>query len=117
MIIRVFIDMSSFMIILFVFILSGTFLDQYFMLTTENKDTDFNTFIELLRDNYFVALGDFSYEDISPYRYVTLLIYTIVLLVVMMNLLIAVISETFAEFMSNRIDYDLLEILNLIQDY
>ena len=45
------------------------------------------------------------------------MIYTLLLLVIMMNLLIAVISETFNEFNSNRVDYDLLEVLHLIQDY
>ena len=117
MIIRVFVDMSSFLIILFAIILSGTFLDQYFRLLSDNKDTSFTTFIEILRENYFVALGDFQYEEITPYRWVTLMVYTLLLLVIMMNLLIAVISETFSEFVTNKEDYDLLEVINLVEDY
>ena len=52
----------------------------------------------VLQENYLIATGDWDTGEYSSYRKVMFYFYTLILTVVMMNLLIAVISDTYANF-------------------
>ena len=64
-----------------------------------------------------VALGDWDTSNFSSIRWVTFTCYTVVLTVIMMNLLIAVLSDTFANFQVNSEVYNLREVLELVIEY
>jgi hypothetical protein len=61
----------------------------------------------VLLENYLIATGDWDIGEYSIMRKVMFYFYSLILTVVMMNLLIAVISDTYANYTVAEEEYNL----------
>ena len=109
MIIRVIIDMIPFMIVLFIGIIA--FGNAFLIIALSNKEEE-DVFVTGLVNSivyvYMLSLGDFNDgfgKNHTTLVWVLFLIATLFNLVVMFNLLIAIISETFAKVNENSEAY------------
>lgn len=121
MIVQVCLDMKVFMFILLVVILA--FADSFYGISRENEPEHVfaETFWDALMYAFLMALGDWSVPDalgkkVIPMAYILFLLSTIFNLIVMLNLLIAIISETFAEVNSNAEKFGYKEKAQLIAE-
>ena len=117
MIIRVFYDFVAFVVIFLNFIGLAVLIDQYFDVSETGEEATLNSYFKMLQNHYLLSLGEFAFDELTDKRLAMFFIYTVVLLVIMMNLLIAVISSTYEDFTENREDYDLQELIHLCLDY
>lgn len=122
MILQVTSDMTVFMFVLLFTILG--FADAMYTISRANKPNTevvdvatheidpalfnyFNSYLDSIINSYLTALGDFSYGDFDSssngkISWVIFLLASILNCVVMLNLLIAVVSETFATVLSQK---------------
>jgi hypothetical protein len=121
MIIQVVADMKIFMMILVITIF--TFADAFYGISRENPPGDrfANDFWDALRYSYLISQGDWDAYDsigskVRPLVMVLFVSATIFQLIVMMNLLIAIISETFAEVNDNMGKFNYQEKASLIAE-
>ena len=81
-----------------------------------------NKVIDSLIAMYMLALGDFNYGGFTNYEYVGevwifFIFGTFICLIVFMNMLIAIMGNTFASVMDAQVETSLLENLHLIFDH
>ena len=127
-IIQVLIDMKVFVVILLMSLLafSGTF----FILAQNNEGDDIyaKSYIQSLMQTFQLMLGDFDTDKFGkvgfPIVYFVFTIAAVFLIVIMLNILIAIISDTFENVQSQqkRMMYKefaqlILENIHLLQDY
>ena len=107
MIIEVIYDMRSFMLLLLITI--AAFGDSLLSISLSNdeKNQFIGGFVESMTYTYRLILGDWSTDDFGevalPLVWTLFLLCTIFNMIVMLNLLIAIISETFARVNENAI--------------
>lgn len=107
MIIQVVVDMRIFLVVLCIIFFG--FADAFVTLSlgTENEDDRYvNNFSESLVYTYRIGLGDFDVEkfanNVQPTTvWILFLLCTVLNVIVMLNLLIAIISESFANIQTN----------------
>ena len=117
MILRVYLDIIAFMLVLGLFVLGlGMIALQLSFLRDDDKKL---TFLKAIEICYLLALGDFDSWDTKtePYDFVEFIIFTIILTLVMLNLLIAIISNAYEEVKQERDYFDLKEKLGIISDF
>jgi hypothetical protein len=131
----VFVDISWFLFV-FIFTVFG-FADAMYTISRANlmdeataekvgEETDkfvyFKSYPRSIIDSYLVALGDFGMPpdfDASPNRLISWFIFGIATMlncIVMLNLLIAIVSETFAEVHGEKDQNSYLQKVNLISE-
>jgi len=100
-------DIRIFMFILLITLLA--FADAMYTISRSNDEGKeyFGSYLEALINAYLLALGDFSYGSFdesgnSELSWTVFFFATMLNCVVMLNLLIAIVSETFAEVLSNK---------------
>ena len=117
MILRVFFDIVSFLVILSLFIF-GLAMIAY-EISILNEDDTTLTFGKAITICYLLALGEFS--DWEPkknfFSLAEFIVATIILTLVMLNLLIAIISNAYEEVKAEREYFDLKEKLSIISDF
>lgn len=123
MIYEVITDMIAFMIVL---ALSCVALaDAYFSVTNAEREEgalSFAKFQNAFKFMYLQTLGEFyapdemGMEDWSPALWILFFISSMVNLIVMLNLLIAVISETYSRVNEKKNEYDYKEKIALVDD-
>lgn len=120
MIIEVIYDMKAFMLVWLISILA--FSDSFLGLSLANPpDTKFIMgFIDSFTFTYRLILGDWDTKDFGnvalPLVWILFLLCTIFNLIVMLNLLIAIISETFSRVNGNAISTGYKEMASLISE-
>jgi hypothetical protein len=121
MIVRVIYDMRIFMFILLVVIFA--FSDAFYGISRENEPGDefIKDFWEALLFTYLMTLGDWDIPDtlgkkVLPLGHILFIAASIFNLTVMLNLLIAIISETFGEVNNNRDKFSYQEKAGLIAE-
>lgn len=104
-IVEVVVDMKVFMVILLMSLL--TFAGSFYILAKNNKDGEvfIESYIDSLLKLFELMLGSFDTEKYqksvgSPIVYFTFALSALFLIVIMLNLLIAIISDTFANAQS-----------------
>lgn len=110
MILRVFFDIVAFLVILFLFIIGLSMIAQQISFIDDNEDKNL-TFRQAITFSYLLALGEFS--DWEPksnvFGLIEFVVMTIILTLVMLNLLIAIISNAYEEVKAEREYFDLKE--------
>ena len=87
-----------------------------------NEDTGFfeneasAPFLQSFRDIYLLTLGEFDLNDLGTAQWVLFFVATFLLQIMMFNLLIAILSDTFAKVMEEIDESDQIEKNNLIID-
>lgn len=121
MIIEVVLDMKAFMLVWMISILA--FSDSFLGLSLANPpDQRFiqKGFLDAFTFTYRLILGDWNTENFGgvavPLVWILFLLCTIFNLIVMLNLLIAIISETFARVNANAISTGYKEMASLIAE-
>jgi hypothetical protein len=104
MIIEVIVDMKNFFLVLLVAI--AAFADSLLIISINSENPYATGFTDAMIYTYRIILGDFSTDELSdtkvPWLSMSLLILcTLFNMIVMLNLLIAIISETFAKVNNN----------------
>ena len=107
MIVKVFVDIIPFLLILLSYLVQYTFIDQQLSRLTGSM-TNYSDFI---KENYVIAYGDWEIEGFTTQRWIIFIIHTIVGPLVLMNLLISVISDTFNQFIVKKQEENLKELL------
>lgn len=104
-IVEVVVDMKVFMVILLMSLL--TFAGSFYILAQNNKGDDvfIESYVDSLLKLFELMLGSFDTEQYeksvgSPIVYFTFALSAVFLIVIMLNLLIAIISDTFANAQS-----------------
>ena len=69
-----------------------------------------------MRDMYLLAFGEFNLDDLNFAEWCMFFLSTILIQIMMLNLLIAILSETFARVTGEIEESDMIEINNLILD-
>jgi hypothetical protein len=92
-------DLGTFILILLLVILA------YAQITISIEDSgDAKTFDELSRQAYVLAFGDFGgFDTFTFVKFMVFVIFSFVVPLVMMNLLIAIISDSYAVITSNQV--------------
>ena len=80
-------DIRGFLILLLYSVAAFTFL---FMLAQPGEDLDLS-----LLESYLTALGDWSVDEMNLTKLILFILATVFNLVIMLNLLISIIGETF----------------------
>ena len=80
----------------------------------EDEPKVFGTF---LLQNYLLMYGDWDTEGLPVHELITLIVLTLLGPLILMNLLIAIISETFNNYNQNREEYDMRELVRLVLDF
>ena len=115
MILKVFFDMLSFLIILFLCMAAISMVSMNLKLLRD-EEADFETsFIDV----YLLALGEFRTLETTDtlIEWIQFIVTTIVMTLVLLNLLIAIISNTYEEVKGQRAFFDLKEKLGIISDF
>ena len=105
MIQQVVLDMRSFLLILFIVI--AAFGDAFMSISSANEDADKFTFsfIDSFLYTYRIILGDFNTDGFGTVSvvlvWILFLMCTVFNMIILLNLLISIISETFANVNSN----------------
>jgi len=86
------------------------------------KSTGIKQFVDSAISSYFIVLGKFSYDNYSssPNIYsvwITLILATFMNCVVFMNMLIAIMGQTFKDVNEASEETGLFEQVNLIEDF
>ena len=69
-----------------------------------------------MRDIYLLAFGEFDLDDLSFTEWCLFIFSTILIQIMLLNLLIAILSETFSTVMGQIDESDMMELNNLIID-
>ena len=86
-----------------------------FSISLRANDFNFNTNMKIsLMQHYRLMYGDFNVEDISIAGQILFVIASALITLVMMNLLIAIISDTFNRVISENVPLDYLELCKMI---
>ena len=102
LIIEVFKDMESFFYILVHSLVS--FAVAYYCLSSDRSSRNF---WEEIGGMYRLTYGDFAYvDDYGVFEWTFFVVSTLIVPLVMMNLLIAIISDSFERVYSNKLSYD-----------
>ena len=120
---RVFVDMKFFIILLLTAILAFSAIEtQLSKSISPSEDSffnpEFNFFLKKINGIYNIGYG--NWEDSSTYTanfYFFYLLETLLVPLVMFNLLIAIISETFADFQENKTLIDYRELIGILADF
>mmetsp|Transcript_14505 Transcript_14505/g.14597 ORF Transcript_14505/g.14597 Transcript_14505/m.14597 type:complete len:211 (+) Transcript_14505:2937-3569(+) len=88
-------DMSSFMILLFYSTLAFSFI----FLITEQDDQ--KSFVSYIANSYLFNLGESNSDGLNVIQSVTFLITTMINVIVMMNLLVSILGDTFDKVQEN----------------
>ena len=115
MILKVFIDMLSFITILFLFMVATSMISMNIgQLRGETED-----FSKAFITTYLLALGEFQglEEKNTLVEWIQFIVSTIIFTLVLLNLLIAIISNTYEEVKEQREFFDLKEKLGIISDF
>ncbi len=100
-IIEVVVDMRHFLLIMLLTIVA--FGDAMRSISTSEleKDQFISDYIHLFTYVYRMVLGDFSSDDFGsiarPYMWILFVLCTVINMIIMLNLLVAIISESFAK--------------------
>jgi len=105
MIVEVVIDMRHFLLVLFVTIIG--FGNAFLVLSLgnvgnslEDKNVFIGTFVDSIFYSYRMALGDFATDEFGevgvPLVWILFIVFTVFNMIVMLNLLIAIISDSYA---------------------
>ena len=79
----------------------------------QNIEEPFYTY---MREIYLLGLGEFNLDDLSLAEWGLFILGTVLIQIMMFNLLIAILSETFARVTSEIDESDMIEINNHIID-
>lgn len=101
-------DVFIFCILLILVLVLFTCIGQVSFAGSTGFDSFFNTF-KLL---FSAALGDFSFDGYNNRVVVFLMIYLLVNLVLMLNLLIALLSNTFSMYSSRSVGLYLKDVIH-----
>jgi hypothetical protein len=100
--------MNAFMIVLITALLG-------FTITYEALNEDGTTdFVGALKHNYGLMYGDFSTDDYENAGWILFIIASILMTLIMLNMLIAIMSDTYARVMGEIIPSDFKELNNMI---
>jgi hypothetical protein len=104
MIIEVVVDMKNFFLVLLIAV--AAFADSLLIISLNSETPFASSFIDSMIYTYRIILGDFAVDEVSDTKVswlsMSLLIAcTVFNMIVMLNLLIAIISETFGKVNSN----------------
>jgi len=110
--------MLIFLFILFIAVLA--FGDAFYSLSNSRpKEERFTSgYLHALISTYLIGLGEFNIEDYGE-NYLPQVLFTLCTIfncVVMLNLLIAIISDTYARVMATQNEYAMRERANIITD-
>lgn len=106
MLIEVVKDMRYFILVLLITIIA--FANSYFTISRANDDENefASTYIDALLYSYEMALGNWDLGSMGevalPYAYILFVIATLFNTIIMLNLLIAIISDTYARVQEKR---------------
>ena len=122
MIVRVIIDMKVFLLVLLIVIMA--FADSFYGIIRNNPEGSYFAtfdFWDSFLFAFLLALGDWSVPAtfgtvLVPMMQILFMMSTLFNLIVMLNLLIAIISETFAEVNSNKEKFNYQEKAQLISE-
>lgn len=117
LIVQVVKDIRYFLLLIFLFLLS--FNSSTYFLQSSFNSTDSFGFMGSFTLFYRLLLGDFNqYDDLdvidSYFLWVVMLIFTLLLVIVLLNLLISIISDSFSKVFSVKKQARTYELLNLI---
>jgi WD40 repeat protein len=99
-------DSSSFLIILFY----STFAFCVMYASTSNS----NTFSEAWQNSYKLDMGEFTFTNDDNLKWTCFHLATLINCILMLNLLIAILSDAFERFQMRASEADLMEMLDLI---
>jgi hypothetical protein len=72
--------------------------------------------IEAIEYSYLLTLGEFSIDNFDGFAWILFAIATLVNMIVMLNLLVAIISSTYARVIGDQIEQAYKERVSLIHD-
>ena len=90
-------DTYKFYVILICFIVS------YFLFLMLNQD---GGYLPVLKTTYTLTLGELDFEDLDISRFIIFMVYTTLITLVLMNLLIAILSDAYELVQSEQKYYD-----------
>ena len=117
MVLQVFIDMGSFLIITTFWIFMFTFILMALRGMDEEYDPKRRDFVNVLLEVFQACLGQYGTDEYVWYDWVVFPFLTIMVTIALFNLLIAIINNTYDEVRDNREYFDLREKLEIITDF
>jgi WD40 repeat protein len=117
MVLQVFVDMGSFLIITTFWVLMFTFILKALRGMDDEYDPARSDFIKVLLEVFQACLGQYNTDNYVWYDWVVFPFLTIMVTSAIFNLLIAIINNTYEEVRMNREYFDLREKLEIITDF
>ena len=117
MILQVFSDMISFLIIVIFWVVMFTLISLVLHKLDEEEVEERNSFFPVFTKMYMTAMGELGVDDNNTYDWIVFFIFTIIVTMAIFNLLIAIIGNTYEEVKTNRDYFDLKEKLEIISDF
>mmetsp|Transcript_21646 Transcript_21646/g.15898 ORF Transcript_21646/g.15898 Transcript_21646/m.15898 type:complete len:175 (+) Transcript_21646:1462-1986(+) len=101
-------DMGAFLVVLILamFGFTATFLSL--------RETETDGIVSSLKHNYRLTFGDFNPDDYSVAGWTVFIIASTFMTLIMLNILIAIMSDTYARVMGDIVPSDYKELTNMV---
>ena len=76
---------------------------SYFLFLMLTQDA---SYLDVIKTTYTLTLGELDFEDLNTSRFLIFVVYTTLITLVLMNLLIAILSDAYELVQSERKFYD-----------
>ena len=107
---EVFKDMISFLILLFYSVIAFSFI----FMSLQEDGYDKETFSDLFINSYLLGLGEFSTDGFGTIQWVVFFLASLVNTLIMLNLLISIMGDTFQKVQENNLLADRKELIDMI---
>ncbi len=118
MLLRILLEIMSDMVPFMLFVLASTLLlALLFTAATPSGELHDRVYSNLLMEVFRLDFGDFSPEEYSPLAQLVFILGAILVPLVLMNMLIAIMGDTFDRVMEDSSRRDLQELAGLVYKY
>lgn len=82
------------------------FMFSYFMFLMYTVDTQDGMYLTVLKTSYTLTLGELDFEDLNTTKFLIFMLFTTLITLILMNLLIAILSDAYELVTSEKKYYD-----------
>mmetsp|Transcript_741 Transcript_741/g.416 ORF Transcript_741/g.416 Transcript_741/m.416 type:complete len:117 (+) Transcript_741:19-369(+) len=105
--------MGTFLVVLFLAIITFTIITR---INNNYRGID-NKFGEAIYEIYLLTYGEFTIDGYVPFDWIVFVLATLFMPLIMLNLLIAIMSDTYEKVASDMIEADARELNELILEH